>query len=51
MVSRFKSDDLKAFLTEKYLIAALLSIFATFDELPILKITACSAVEKIKKAG
>ena len=39
------------FVMEKHRIVAMLTIFATFEQIPILKITASSVIEKIRKSG
>ena len=51
MTSRFKHDDLRLFVMEKYRIAAMLTIFTIMEPNPMLKVLSSSVVEKIKKAG
>ena len=49
--SRFKYDELKVVLKEKHRITALLTVFAIFEQLPILKVMALSIIERVKVAG
>lgn len=51
MISRFKCEDLRSFVMERHRIAAMLTIFSTFEQIPILKITASRVIENIRKSG